>query len=326
MIRKEKSKSASKRGKPGQMKGSKVFLYALGVAALGGGAYLLYDKVKQKSVSSDSSDDSDTAVTPSTASNLPAKSSNSFATSLVRKLKNTLNDGFPLKQGSKGDKVTALQQALSNILGPAAMKMYGGVDGQFGPGTMKALKQAGYPAVIDESAFNKITGATSASTAVQVSLNASTTADALYRSAQDKDVDGILEQLKKIKNASDYSAVNTYYKKHGFISKTIVTDLLNFVFKDDDATKAVLRNEFKRIGLKSDESGHWSLQGITQYHDIVTLRNTFVIDPSNNRILVKSNVILGDEVDVQNGLTWFRSVENEILKVPTQDIKTLKND
>lgn len=326
MARKEKRKAEMGKGKSTQVKGSKVFLYALGVAALAGGTYLIYDKVKHKAVSSDSDGNTDDAIQPGIHASLPASSSRTFTSSLVRKLKGALGDGFPLKQGSKGDKVIMLQQVLSTILGPATMKLFGGVDGQFGPGTVKALKQAGYPAVIDESTFSKITGSTNSTTAVQVSVNASTIADALYQAAQDKDVDGVLAQLKKIRNASDYSSVNSFYKKHGFISKTIVTDLLNFIFKDDEATKAVLRNEFGRIGLKSDESGRWSLQGIPLYNDLITLRDTFVVDPSGNRIPVKPNVILGDEVDVANGMTWFRSVENQILKVPTQDIKTLIND
>jgi len=325
MARKKKRKEKQKgKAKPG-VHGSKVFLYALGVAVLGGGAYLVYNKVKQKG--GGTGEGTDATALPDMPASLPASSgSASFATSLVRKLKGTLGEGFPLKKGSKGDKVLKLQQALSTILGPAAMKMYGGVDGQFGPGTVKALKQAGYPTSIDEDTFNRITGGSGTSTAVQTMLNAPAVGDALYQAAQDKDVDGVLAQLKKVRNVSDYAAVNTEYKKHGFISKTIVTDLLNFVFKDDGATKAVLRNEFQRIGLKSDESGHWSLQGLPVYNDLVTLRDTFVIDPSNNKILVKPNVILGDEVNVKNGMTWFRSVENEILKVPTQDIKTVKND
>jgi hypothetical protein len=82
-----------------------------------------------------------------------------------------------------------------------------------------------------------------------------------------------------------------------------------------------LRNEFLRMGLKMDDSGRWSLQGIPVFKDLITLRETFVIDSSSNRIPVKRNTILGDEVKVQNGITWFRSVDNSILKVPTQDVK-----
>ena len=75
------------------------------------------------------------------------------------------------------------------------------------------------------------------------------------------------------------------------------------------------------MGLKVDSGGTWSLQGIRLYKDIITLRQTIVTDSRNNRIQVNRNTILGDEIKIENGLTWFRSVDDSVLSVPTQDVR-----
>jgi hypothetical protein len=115
--------------------------------------------------------------------------------------------------------------------------------------------------------------------------------------------------------------VNEYYKKQGFISKTIVNDLLEYAFKSNEAAKVQIRNEFLRIGLKVSSTGTWSLQGLRLYKDLITIRETVVTDSRNNRIPVRRNTILGDELEVANGLTWFKSIDDSILNVPTQDVK-----
>jgi hypothetical protein len=295
------------------VKPAKIFIYALALAALGGGGYLVYDRMKRKKFAdqNNTQDDQDTIIINN---NLPA----SFASSSSRSGSSSSN-AFPLKRGSRGSRVTILQQALAKIIGTTAMNTNGGIDGQFGPGTANALKMAGYPEVIDETTFNKLTG--NSGQTLQVVFNPADIALNLYRSAQGKNVDGVLSQLKLIKSVSDYSAVNVYYKKQGFISKTIVNDLLNYAFSTNENAKEQIRAEFQRIGLKSNDSGRWSLQGLPLFKDLITLRETFVIDAQSNRIPVRRNTILGDEIKNQNGMTWFKSIDNSILKVPTQDVK-----
>ncbi|MFZ6013806.1 MAG: hypothetical protein ACOYXT_25930, partial [Bacteroidota bacterium] len=61
--------------------------------------------------------------------------------------------------------------------------------------------------------------------------------------------------------------------------------------------------------------------GIRLYNDLITLRETIVIDARNNRIPVRRNTILGEELEQTNGMTWIKSIDNSILKVPTQDVK-----
>lgn len=298
-----------------KVKPAKIFIYALALAALGGGGYLVYDRMKRKKFAEENAiqDGQDTIIINN---NLPASYTSSTSSS---RSASTGRTSFPLKRGSRGLQVTQLQQAIAKIIGTAAMNANGGIDGQFGPGTANALKMAGYPEVIDESTFNKLTGNSGQS--LQVVFNPSDIALKLYRAAQSKNVDGVLSQLKLIKSVSDYSSVNEYYKKQGFISKTIVNDLLNYAFSTNENVKEQIRSEFKRIGLKSDTSGRWSLQGVPLFKDLITLRETFVIDAQSNRIPVRRNTILGDEIRNQNGMTWFKSIDNSILKVPTQDVK-----
>jgi hypothetical protein len=100
-----------------------------------------------------------------------------------------------------------------------------------------------------------------------------------------------------------------------------VNDLLNYAFASNETAKEQIKNEFTRIGLKVNDSGVWSLQGIRLYKDLITIRPTVVIDSYNHRITVPRNTILGDEIKIANGTTWFRTVDSGILRVPTQDVK-----
>lgn len=295
-------------GKKGAVKPAKVFIYALALAALGGGGYLVYDRIKRKKLAEQNqlpSDNNDTIIINNT---LPA----SFST-ITSRILSSASDSFPLKRGSRGTRVIMLQQALAKTT-PSIM-----IDGQFGPQTAGALKTAGYPEIVDETLFNKITGSTKGS--VQVVFNPSALAESLYKGAQAKNLAQVMDILKQLKSVTEYSAVNEYYKKQSFISKTIVTDLLEYAFKSNEAAKVQIRNEFLRIGLKVSSAGTWSLQGIRLYKDLVTIRETVVTDARNNRIPVRRNTILGDELEVANGMTWFKSIDNSILKVPTQDVK-----
>jgi peptidoglycan hydrolase-like protein with peptidoglycan-binding domain len=310
--KKSKSKTTAQtksQGKKRGVKPAKVFIYALALAALGGGGYLVYDRVKRKKAVEQnqlpSDNNSDTIIINNT---LPTSIS-----SFTSKMLSSASDSFPLKRGSKGTRVTALQQALSKTT-PSIL-----IDGQFGPQTAAALKNAGYPEIVDETLFNKITGASK--NTVQVVFNPSSLAMSLYGAAQSKNLSQVLSVLKQLKSVSEYSAVNEHYKKQGFISKTIVNDLLEYAFKSNEAAKVQIRNEFLRIGLKVSSTGTWSLQGLRLFKDLITIRETVVTDSRNNRIPVRRNTILGDELEVANGMTWFKSIDDSILNVPTQDVK-----
>jgi hypothetical protein len=298
----------------------KIFIYSLALGITGGAAYLAHGYLKRRknNESLPGSNENDSIVInnnlPDRQAGLPA----SFVSSGSTQRRSGGSDGFPLKRGSSGPRVAQLQQALAILIGKDAMNANGGVDGKLGSGTANALKMAGYSEVVDAALFDKITGS---NTKLQVVFNPSELASTLYRNAQSKNLPGVFSILNQFKSVADYSSVNDYYKKIGFVSKTIVTDLLDYAFKASESSKQQIRNEFLRIGLKMNDTGRWSLQGIKSYKDIITLRETIVVDPWNNRIPVRRNTILGDEVKVGNGMTWFRSIDNNILKVPTQDVK-----
>lgn len=312
---KKPQKTSPKKNSRGKkdVKPAKIFIYALALAALGGGGYLAYDRMKKKKMmeqnQTPSESNSDTVIINNT---LPASTDSYQYASFTSRMLSSATDNFPLKRGSRGSRVTMLQQALAKTSSGIS------IDGQFGPQTAGALKSAGYPETVDEALFNKITGASGSLTVV---FNPAALASSLYAASQSKSLKQVMNVLKQLKTASDYSSVNEYYKKQSFISRTIVTDLLDYAFKGNEAAKTQIRNEFLRIGLKVNSSGMWSLQGIQLYKDLITIRATVVTDSSNNRIPVRRNTILGDEMEVANGMTWFKSIDNSILKVPTQDVK-----
>ncbi len=298
----------SKQSKPRKsVQPAKVFIYALAVAALGGGSYLVYDRIRKKQFANQnllpSEHNSDTIIINNS---LPVSYSNPSAS----KLPASVSDDFPLKRGSKGTHVRMLQQALSTT-SPSIL-----VDGIFGPQTAGVLKAAGYPEIVDEAVFARITGGN-----LQVVFNPASLAIRLHKAAQSRSLGEVLNVLRQIRTVSDYSSVNDYYKRQSFISKTIVTDLLEYAFKGNEAAKDQIRTEFLRMGLKVNSAGTWSLQGLRLYKDLITIRETILTDSQNNRIPVRRNTILGDELEVANGMTWFKSIDNTVLKVPTQDVK-----
>lgn len=237
----------------------------------------------------------------------------------------TGNDGFPLKKGSKGERVKKLQLALKNILGDATMAKYTAIDGIFGKGTIAALKAASLPVIIDEPTFNKLTGSISVTQATPVNLTK--IGLALFRFANGKNFTGVIEALKQINNTQEYEIINKQFIKLQFltVSKSIVTFLLD-AFAGDVTAKEQIKNEFHRIGLKlNEETGKWSLSGISTYKDIKTLRSTYVVDKYGNHFKINANTILGEVVNILNGMTHFKSVDGMVYKVPTQDVKYTGN-
>jgi len=287
---------------------TQFFIYTVGIAALGGAAYLAWNKYKR---SAQAAEDRNVVVI-----NNALPSGGSVSTS--KSVKTTAGDSFPLKQGSRGSRVARIQKALADKLGLATMNANGGIDGIFGKGTANALKLAGYPVAIDEATFEKITGGSAT-----VVFNPAQIAADLYSAAQGRNLSKALSLLQQINSVYEYSSVNEYYKNQDWLStsKTIVTDLLDFAFATDESAKQQLKDQFLRIGRKVNNTGVWSLQGLQLYRDLVTVRQTFVIDGQNNRIPVAPRTILGDEIRTANGMTWFRSLDNAVLQVPTQDVK-----
>ena len=283
----------------------RVFIYALGVGAVGGAIYFAREYYLSLKAQRDQSGDTSTTSTGSDTKSV----FNIFSSSA--------NDSFPLKKGSRGARVRQLQQTLASILGASVFQQFSPIDGIFGTGTQNALRQAGYGTSVDEVLFNQIVN-----NQPTIVFNPQDLAQKLYNFANAKDSNGVMSILRQIQDTTQYSAVNQSYKNIGFISKTIVTHLLDQAFVNDSLTKERIKAEFLRMGLKLDaSSGRWSLSGFAGFRDIITITDTYVIDRNKNRIPVRRNTILGDEQQVSNGMTMFKAIDNSMALVPSDHVK-----
>lgn len=117
----------------------KTILIGLGVLGTGVAGFLGWNYWKNKKKANQEEDT--TSVTDST----------SITTSSVK------NDDFPLKRGSKGNRVTQLQNALVKKYGASILPKYG-VDGMFGKEVEAALVRAKMPTSINETNYTKLVG------------------------------------------------------------------------------------------------------------------------------------------------------------------------
>lgn len=206
--------------------------------------------------------------------------------------------GFPLKKGSKGEKVRQLQEALIAKHGPAILPKYG-ADGDFGTETVNALKKAGLPASIDFSTFNVFVQGTNAAPADPALLGNELSA-AVFK----KDFNGALNVLKKMKSTDDYSAVNEVFKQYRLVNgvrQTIVNGLLNTFSKADQKEK--IKYEFLRMGLQYDGKT-WSLSGLDGF-PIITVRPGTVWINAYKGVRVPARMVLGNEVCRRLDYTLF---------------------
>jgi hypothetical protein len=117
----------------------KMILIGLGVLGTGVAGFLGWNYWKNKKKANQEEDT--TSFTDSTSANTaPAR-----------------NDDFPLKRGSKGNRVTQLQNALVKKYGASILPKYG-VDGMFGKEVEAALVRAKMPASINETNYTKLVG------------------------------------------------------------------------------------------------------------------------------------------------------------------------
>lgn len=117
----------------------KTILIGLGVLGTGVAGFLGWNYWKNKKKANQEEDT--TSVTDST----------SITTSSAK------NDDFPLKRGSKGNRVTQLQNALVKKYGASILPKYG-VDGMFGKEVEAALVRAKMPTSISETNYTKLVG------------------------------------------------------------------------------------------------------------------------------------------------------------------------
>ena len=206
------------------------------------------------------------------------------------------SDGFPLKRGSKGDKVKALQEALIEKFGKTIMPHYG-ADGFFGAEMVAALKKLKLPASISETTYNVL---------VQGHVSTKTTsAQKLFEAATKSDFKTALALLKTINSKDDYQAVGNEFKNFRIngVRQTLVNGMLNSFTKDEQ--KQAIRFEFIRMGLQYD-GNKWSLSGLGGL-PVITTEETTVWLNANNGVKVPNRMVLGNEVSRKLDYTLFEN-------------------
>jgi hypothetical protein len=213
-------------------------------------------------------------------------------------------DSFPLKRGSKGDNVTAFQQALINAYGKEILPRHG-ADGQFGAEMAAALKKLKLPAKVDLTTFNIIA---KGGGNPQGSQNAGegSIAKNLVDAAGKKDFAAAVAALRQINGTDGYSAVNAQFKKmriSGGVRQTLVNGMLNAFA--DEKQKREIRLEFQRMGLIYDGS-KWSLSGLDGL-TVVTIDTATVWADANKSVQVPVRTVLGKEIARRLDYTLFEN-------------------
>lgn len=219
---------------------------------------------------------------------------------------------FPLKKGSKGDKVRQLQQALIAQHGASILPKYG-ADGQFGTEMANALKKLKYPAKITESLFNVITSSKGA--------NTNSLAKQLVSALSNHDFPKTINLLQQIGSVSEYTNVSNEFKTmrvNGGVRQTLVNGALNAFL--DAKQKQTIRMEFLRMGLKFDGS-KWTLSGFDGFdtQQIITIRPTQVWIDGFNCKVVPSRMVLGKPIAQRLDYTLFENNGQHFL-VKSKDI------
>lgn len=117
----------------------KMILIGLGVLGTGVAGFLGWNYWKNKK-KANQEEDTTSFIDSTSANTAPAR-----------------NDDFPLKSGSKGNRVTQLQNALVKKYGASILPKYG-VDGMFGKEVEAALVRAKMPTSINETNYTKLVG------------------------------------------------------------------------------------------------------------------------------------------------------------------------
>lgn len=282
----------------------KWLFIGLGVAATGALSYFgwqYWKKHKSQSEEDTSSDAPDFSPVNTPSYTPPKPKSNPTP---------SRNDSFPLKNGSKGANVKALQEVLITKLGKDILGK-SGADGDFGGKTEAALKKAGLPVSIDETTFNVLVKGSSP--------DPTSTASQLYTAATKKDYTKTISLLKTLRNTSDYKAVSDQFVNYRIngVRQTLVNGLLNSF--GDEKQKQGIRLAFSNMGLKYD-GNKWSLAGFNERNVLLTNRATKVWKNPNTSVPVPANMVLGKEITKRGGYTLFEN-DNQLFLVQSQHVK-----
>ena len=208
----------------------------------------------------------------------------------------TFPDYFPLKKGSRGERVKQLQQALISKYGSSVLPK--GATAIYDTDLQNALVKLKFPETIDETTFNVLVQ--------EKTVDATLLARALYAAIRAKSFTASIKILKLIKKPSDYSAVNKVFSSYFIngVHQTLVTAILN-TFKTE-AQKQEIRLAFASMGLKYDGK-KWSLNGLDSTPQIITLQTTKVWKDPKTWVEVPKNMVLGKEIAKRKEYSLFEN-------------------
>lgn len=280
-------------------KTKKIILISLGLTSLSILGYFAWQKFFGKKSSNNSNSPAFDDIDSPLPSDFKSDNTSSYKPPKVVTPKTETKSSFPLKKGSKGDLVKALQNALISKYGKAIMPKYG-ADGYFGSELATALKNKNLPATIDESTYNVLTNGYNAETDFKKLANA------IFKAANKRDFNATIKELKQLKSVSDYTKTNIHFKEmrlFGGVRQTLVNGLLNAF--TSESQKESIRLAFLSMGLKYNGT-KWSLEGLNGLQ-IITTTPTLVWKDQSTAIEVPANMILGTEISTRNQYTMFEN-------------------
>lgn len=279
-------------------------LIGLGVAATGALSYFGFQYWKKHKQSNTDMPDTDNDTSGETAPPPPKYQ----APKQASETKETTS--FPLTKGSKGTLVKTFQEALIAKHGKTILPKYG-ADGDYGSEMSAALKKLGLVDSITETTYNLYVKGSSPDHA--------SIAKSLYMAAVAKDFNKAISQLKTLRNTDDYKAVSNVFVNYriGSVRQTLVNGMLNSF--TDAKQKDAIRLAFSNMGLKYD-GNKWSLSGIDNSNEIITLQATKVWKNPKSSVTVPANMVLGKYITNRGAYTLFRNDDHYFL-VETQHVK-----
>ena len=292
----------------------KIFIITTGLILTTGAGIILYKIIKNKKTAA--------AKKKAFEDDLKNAKSNSVNNSISNNKKviaAVRNDEFPLRKGSKGERVKQLQAALINSYGKSILPKFG-ADGDFGTETEAALSKISKPTVVNEEEFNKIVKPATESP-YSIGLK-------IFKAAVsiDKDIKLTTNLLKQLSSTSDYSEASTAFKKEEINgqTQTLVSGLFD-VFRAE-ADRQQLRVEFSRMGLERvyddvKKDYIWKIPALNG-PPIITRTATKVWVNRNEGMDVPGSMVLGKEISKQLDYTQFENNGRRFL-VLTKDIQYL---
>lgn len=280
-------------------KGKKIMLIGFGLAGAGILSYFGWQYWKKHKAESDGSEgDAPDFSAKNEYTPHPSKPKSQSKTNSAPPVR---NDNFPLRKGSKGDKVKVLQNSLIAKYGQGILPNYG-ADGDFGSETAAALEKAGLPSSIDESTFIAFT-----KKPTENKLSPSDAGKLLYAAAVKKNFPKTLALLKSLKTVSDYTTASAAFQMYrlGGVRQTLVNGVLN-TFQDDKQKQAI-KLALAGMGLKYD-GNKWSLSGLGSTRVLITSQPTKVWRNPRTAVQVPANMVLGKEIKRRGNHVVF---ENE---------------